>query len=467
MRISVPPVEPRASSFLRFQIVEADITPPIGIYARNWAASERDIASGLHKPLIMSCLLTESYDGKTGVIIAADLGWWKNNNDELNLRTSILQECGLSEEQVLFCLSHTHAGPGICTNDKDQAGGDLIIPYLEFLKDIAIRSIKKAKENLIDGSLSWEYGCCDLAAKRDLNLDGEFLIGYDPAARADNTLLVGKLSDSNGRLKAVICNYACHPTTFAHENTLISPDYVGAMRELIFSQLNVACLFLQGASGDLAPKKQYVRDPEIVDANGRKLGYAILSSLENASPFNRQWTFDSALQSGAPLAVFAEKAILPSSLFRQVRFEVNVPYKQLRSAEDIEREFKACHDRVMKDRLWRELNTRRSVGDQNHASLPVWIWQYGAAFIVAQSNEVYSVCQETIRSHFKGRFIAFVNIANGYLGYLPPEDLYGKDIYAVWQTPFGKGSLELLTTAIISKIDELISFDKREKHTAR
>ncbi len=450
-------VSPNSVTSLKFQIVEVDITPPKGIYSRNWGAAKFDVASGVHKPLFLSCLVTQSDDGTLGVIIAADLGWWKNNDDERNLRTAILQECGLKEEQLLFCLSHTHAGPSICTNDKDQNGGEHIIPYSEFLKKTAIESIKKAKENLINGFLSWEYGCCDLATKRDLNLNGEYLIGYDPSTNADQTLLVGKLSDADGELKAVICNYACHPTTFAHENTLISPDYVGAMRELIAEKLNVPTVFLQGASGDLAPKKQYVKDPEIVDANGRKLGYAILSTLENTSPVGKKWTFDYALQSGAPLAIYAEKDIIPNQTFKQLKFEVKIPYKQLDSIEKIEQEFNACEDRVMKDRLWRKLNTRKSIGEQTHAVLPVWIWQFGDAFVVAQANEVYAVGQELIRAHFKTRHIAFINIANGYLGYLPPENLYGKDIYAVWQTPFEKGGLELLIAEVIAKIEHLIA----------
>jgi len=440
---------------LRFQIIEADITPPRGIYSRNWGAAKFDVASGVHKPLLMSCLVTQGDDGTLGAMIAADLGWWKNNDDERNLRTAIIEACNLKEEQLLFCLSHTHAGPSICSNDKDQNGGKYIISYLEFLKNTAVESINKAKENLMDGFLSWEYGCCDLATKRDLNLNGEYLIGYDPSAKPDQTLLVGKLSNTDGELRAVICNYACHPTTFAHENTLISPDYVGAMRELIAEKLNVPIVFLQGASGDLAPKKQYVNDPEIVDANGRKLGYAILSTLENTSPVGKKWIFDHALQSGAPLAIYAEKEIVPSQVFRQIKFEVSIPYKQLDSIEKIEQEFNACADRVIKDRLWRKLNTRKSIGDQTHAILPVWIWQFGDAFVVAQANEVYAIGQELIRARFKDAPIAFINIANGYLGYLPPQDLYGKDIYAVWQTPFEKGGLELLIAEVISKIEQL------------
>ncbi len=446
-----------AATSLKFQIIEVDITPPQGIYSRNWGAAQFDVASGVHKSLFLSCLVTQSDEGTLGVILAVDLGWWKNNDDERNLRTSIIEACGLQEQQLLFCLSHTHAGPSICTNDKDQNGGEYIVPYLDFLKTTAIHAINQAKENLIDGYLSWEYGCCDLATKRDLKHEGEYLIGFDPSTTADQTLLVGQLNDADGRLNAIICNYACHPTTFAHENTLISPDYVGAMRELIADKLKVPVVFLQGASGDLAPRKQYVKDPEIVDANGRKLGYAILSTLENTSPVGKKWTFDHALQSGAPLAIYAEKEIITNQTFKQLKFEVKIPYKQLDTIEKIEAEFNACEDRVMKDRLWRKLNTRKSIGDQTHALLPVWIWQFGDAFAIAQANEVYAIGQQLIRAHFKDRHIVFINIANGYLGYLPPADLYGKDIYAVWQTPFEKGGLELLIAEVIAKIEHLIA----------
>ena len=36
-----------------------------------------------------------------------------------------------------------------------------------------------------------------------------------------------------GRTLGTIVNYACHPTTLAWQNTLVSPDYVGALREVV------------------------------------------------------------------------------------------------------------------------------------------------------------------------------------------------------------------------------------------
>ena len=39
--------------------------------------------------------------------------------------------------------------------------------------------------------------------------------------------------NQNSKAVAVVVNYACHPTTLAWQNTLISPDYPGALRELV------------------------------------------------------------------------------------------------------------------------------------------------------------------------------------------------------------------------------------------
>ncbi|EEI93047.1 hypothetical protein HMPREF0765_1345 [Sphingobacterium spiritivorum ATCC 33300] len=109
----------------------------------------------------------------------------------------------------------------------------------------------------------------------------------------------------------------------------------------------------------------------------------------------------------------------------------------------------------MKDRLWRKLNTRKSIGDQKQAVIRLWVWQLGNSVIVGQANEAYSIIQEQIRAAFPDKSVAFINIANGYVGYLPPAELYGLDIYAVWQTPYAKGSLEILINKTIQAIQEL------------
>ena len=50
-----------------------------------------------------------------------------------------------------------------------------------------------------------------------------------------------------------------------------------------------------------------------------------------------------------------------------------------------------------------------------------------------------------------------MNLINGSIGYLPPEDLYDTDIYPVWQTPFDRGSLEVTIEAMTSGITDVLS----------
>lgn len=455
-------IDHQAASAAYYGVAEQDITPPLGIYARSWGAAAADQMQGLHRPLMMQSLVTCTADGQIQqVVITADLGWWKNSQDELQLRRRLLEAFGLEEAQLLFCLSHTHAGPSICANDADKLGGEFIAPYLDFLGETAKSLIHKAQENSVKAAIVWTYGRCDLASKRDLQIDQDFLIGYDPSATADDTLVVGFLRSCAGTALAVIVNYACHPTTFAHENTLLSPDFIGAMRAVIQEAIAVPSLFLQGASGDLAPMEQYVADPRIVDSHGRKLGYAVLAAIAGLREAGTDLAFKQALASGAPLALWRpEKDKIDETCYTG-HFEVEVAYKKLPAVEQIQKEHAATTDRVLKDRLWRKLNTCLVIGDQERAHLPLWIWQMGEAILVAQPNETYSDFQLELRKAFPNTIILVINIANGYVGYLPPAALYANDMYAVWQTPFAAGALEKLTETTKALIAKHCTYETR------
>ena len=118
-------------------------------------------------------------------------------------------------------------------------------------------------------------------------------------------------------------------------------------------------------------------------------------------------------------------------------------------------EYEQCENRVLRDRLWRKINTRKMIGEKKSDMIPIWIWKLGNSIVVAQANEAYSVIQERLRATFPNQNISFINIANGYIGYLPPADLYDKDMYAVWQTPYAKGSLETVIDQTIQAIQTL------------
>ena len=442
-----------------FAVCQADITPLPGIYSRNWSAAKFEQSTGIHQPLLMQCLVIKnSRSSDPLVLLTADLGWWKNSADERDLRYALLSAFNLRESQLLFCLSHTHAGPGICSQDKDKPGGNFILPYLERLKSTALELITGSLNKLTEGSLSWGYGLCDLATNRDFKHGDGYLVGYNPEKEADQTLLAGLVRDKTGKILCTLVNYACHPTTLAHENSLLSPDYVGSARQIVSESSGGApCLFLQGASGELAPKDQYVDDITIVENNGKKLGYAVLSLISGMRPVGKGLEFKGAISSGAPLAIWGKVDLQIDERVEARIFEVKVDLKNLPTQDEIESKLANTSDPVLEDRLWRMLNTRRSVGNTKEAVLKVWVWQLGGALIVAQANEAYSVFQSALREKFGRIPIAVINIANGYIGYLPPFEMYEKDMYAVWQTPYDKGTLEQLINGTIEGISTLLN----------
>lgn len=435
-----------------------DITPPVGINARNWGAAVHEVAGGIHRPLTATTLALSSPDEDPVVLIAADLGWWKSREDEWFVRERILAAAELDPSRLLFSFSHTHAGPNLYREDRTKPGGDQIAPYLEMLRDRLAAAATSALANRRPARLSWRYGRCDLAQNRDLFVPAEtrYVVGWNPATPADDTLLVGRAQDAaNGRTLATLVNYACHPTTLAWENRLLSPDFPGAMRETIEHVTDAPCLFLQGASGDLGTAAQHGSDPAVADRLGRRLGYAALSVLES-------WPdlllgLGSIVESGAPLGIARPQPVLESRVLRAAMRTTELSLKALPSIAAIEADLARATDRAQRERLWRQRAVRRIVGDGASSAQPLWLWRIGDALVVAHPNEAYSQLQHELRRRFAPRAVVVLNVTNGYAGYLPPRDHYSRNQYSVWVTPFAAGSLEQLTDEAHAGLQSLLA----------
>jgi len=435
-------------------VARGDITPPVGIYARNWGAALHDTAEKIHRPFSATALTMQQENGAPLVLIALDLGWWRTREDEWILRGALLKELNLDAANVMMNLSHTHAGPSLCRADVDKTGGEFIAPYLESVRDTVLQITREALASARPATIDWRTGTCDLAAQRDLP-DPEkprFVCGWNPQGKADQTLLVGRASDENG-VFATIVNYACHPTTLAWQCRELSPDFPAAMREVVERETRAPCLFLQGTSGEVAPREQYTGDVSVADRHGRELGFAALSVLAGMNAPDSVLCYDGVQESGAPLAVWKSVARASEStsesapqfgrtfLHAQL-LQVELELKEMPSAQELERELNACADRVLGERLRRKWHIRRAVGDGQTTLVPLWIWRAGDAVFVGHNNEAYTLLQVELRAGFPDLAVVVMNLVNGATGYLPPAELYDEDLYAVWQTPFARGGME-------------------------
>src|SRR5262249_31325271 len=144
----------------------------------------------------------------------------------------------------------------------------------------------------------------------------------------------------SGELLGTFVNYACHPTTLAWENTHISPDYVGSMREVVSGETGAPCLFLQGASGDLGPREGYVGDVAVAERNGVQLAFAALGGLYALPRRGTRFEYAGPVVSGAILGTWQHQPLDPAaiernSVFHCRRFVVDLPYRtDLANLED-------------------------------------------------------------------------------------------------------------------------------------
>jgi hypothetical protein len=439
-------------------LARTDITPPVGIFCRNWGAALHDTAQGVHRPLFLTALaIREAAGGQPLVLLDTDLGWWANMAYERKFRGRVCAALGLPEERLLSCVTHTHSAPPLCEPEPKWQGGDMLAAYLVTLEQKMVETARAAIANLAPATIEWHHGQCGLASNRDLPdpappAGPRLVCGFNPANPADDTLVVARITGASGTPLATIANYACHPTTLAWDNDLVSPDFVGELRSTIEREGAGLGLFLQGASGELAPRYQYVGDPAVADSHGRELAHAVLATVHAMEPPGQALVFDRVVESGAPLAAWRRASRPATSMMQSLaakRRTVDLPLKDWPSAAELAAQFAACTDRPIAERIRRRLRIREALGDGATFPLEIWGWRIGEALVLGTMAEAYSCIQENVRAAFPDRDVVWLNLVNGSVGYLPPEPLYDVEIYQVWQTPFDRGSLEKLEAAAI------------------
>ena len=453
-----PPERPRRWSHSAFEglvgVARRDITPPPGIFFRVWGPATLDVPRGVHRPMTLTALALRGEDGDPVVLLALDVGWWAMVEDEWRVRGGILEALGLDPGRLLVSLSHTHAGPQTCTTEAHQPGGELIAPYLDSLRDAGVEAAREAIDGARPGRLEWAYGLCDLATNRELREGGRFLVGFNPEGEPDATLLVGRASSAEGAVLATLVNYACHPTTLAWQNDQISPDFVGALREVVEDATAAPCLFLQGASGDLGPREGFVGDPAVPDRHGRRLGYAVLSTLTGMLPPGGALTLAGAVESGAPLAMWEPARAVPDGRLEASFEPVAVELKPIPTLEELAERWSGIDELSLRERLKRAERLAGIYGRLDPPSHPAWVWRLGGAALVAHPGEAYGRFQQGLRARFPRTAVAVLGCTNGPgWVYLPPRELYGSDRYPVWQTPLAAGSMERLEEACARAIE--------------
>lgn len=268
------------SDRLSVGLAVVDITPPLG--GKRVGYAEPLPSDGVNHPITARVMVLES--GETSVAIVtwdlcvATSSWLHRQMPELGI------------DRLLLLNTHTHSGPDLDQKDFPTKENQLRAT----VEHKVLAALKEAKQNLFPAYLAAGEGSIQLGYNRLVRQpEGHAITHFEnperiPYGPVDPTVGVLRVTDEQGKVRAVLVNYACHPVVLGPPNRKLSADFPGAMRQEVETELGggVVCFFMQGAAGDINPlmlarSGDPAQDLPLVETMGKTLAGEVLSVLEH------------------------------------------------------------------------------------------------------------------------------------------------------------------------------------------
>lgn len=235
-------------------------------------------ATGTHDPLYATVLVIESSEDSLA-LVTCDL------RSFVSTRAGELAKQRFGVRNTIISVSHTHSGP---------VTWELRSPWYAQTEEKMAEAIGRAKAAMFPATLAMSTGAIYLGFNRRKVEDGRTTMWWRNAERLpshplDPTVNVLQVKGPDGKVRAVLVNFACHPSVLGPDNLQYSADYPGAMKRYLESQIpGATALFVQGGAGDINPYRD--KEPvsgqgfQAVEEMGQALGKYVVSILPRSRP---------------------------------------------------------------------------------------------------------------------------------------------------------------------------------------
>ena len=147
---------------------------------------------------------------------------------------------------LLLSASHTHSGPG--AYGTSEILGALVVDRPDgIVRDGIVRALVEAARSADRRRVPARVG-----AARGTVAD---LTRPRLRSPVDPEVIVLKVADLDGRAIAVVWNFAIHPTMLGPRSRVLSADVTGIASRALEDALGVPVLFVNGAVGDVSPRR--------------------------------------------------------------------------------------------------------------------------------------------------------------------------------------------------------------------
>jgi hypothetical protein len=262
-------------------VAKVDITPDGPILMSGYQMRGTTPSKGTQQALNAVALALGTDEQGPSIFLTVDnLGIPDAISEELAAR--LKRRAGIARERLAVGASHTHSAPclpGVAPNifakaipAEDQATIDRYAStLLDKLEQVCLEALKVRAPAL----LAWGQGSVDFANNRRTK-----------GGPVDHALPMLRAIGLDGKLRAVLVNYACHCTTLPPRDYLISGDWAADAREAIEADHpGTTALVLIGCGGDADPKDRTSR--EVARRHGRAIADEVSRLLKGPlTPLN-------------------------------------------------------------------------------------------------------------------------------------------------------------------------------------
>ncbi|HZT28847.1 MAG TPA: neutral/alkaline non-lysosomal ceramidase N-terminal domain-containing protein [Bryobacteraceae bacterium] len=449
-----------------------DITPAPGTPQGGWGAQTHQRGVGADMPLYATALVLADSSGQAAIVEADAIGFdWEWTGKILD---AIVGLSGIPRERVRFSCSHTHSGPNTFRLATISEGLDMAVAYLESLPTRIASAVWQAQQNLRPVRVAAGSGPCEISVNRRFRApDGSMVVGRNWAGPVDPTVRVVRLDDLEEKPVAVIVHYACHGTTIAWQDNHYTPDFPGPARSVVEEQVGGACLFLQGAAGNISPRVGFTGDLAVYRRLGRLLGLEaarVALSLDTAA---RRERLLGVMPSGANIALYAdEPAGEEPAVLRVCSRQIKLPARSFRPPEELEAEAAGLREEMNRLRRegreeevrrataratqagWRAGNARLYYG-RTHIDWPVQAIRIGPVALVSAAGEPFIETAGEIAARSPFRHTLVSGYSNGGFGYIPTRQAFAEGGYEVEASPFSPDAAEVLAEEAVRLLQEV------------
>jgi len=175
---------------------------------------------------------------------------------------ALKRDPGIPRERIAVCSTHSHTAPQINgfapfifakpLSPEEQKHID---DYTAELTEKIVQAARQAVKNRRPARLSWATGKAAVAGNRRVLKDGVWTgFGTQPDGPVDHSLPILAAHDEDGKLIAVLADYACHCTTLGGDFNRISGDWAGYAQDYLEAgHPDAVALLIIGCGADANP----------------------------------------------------------------------------------------------------------------------------------------------------------------------------------------------------------------------